>query len=75
MYELHVCLLHVYSIDHPGLEKERDFYFEKLREVEILLQDIEESDGPSETTASILKILYATADGFEVCLTVLYLSK
>lgn len=53
-------------LEMEGLEKERDFYFEKLREVEILLQDIEESDGPSETTTSILKILYATADGFEV---------
>jgi len=53
-------------LEMEGLEKERDFYFEKLREVEILLQDIEESDGPSETTGSILKILYATADGFEV---------
>jgi len=48
-----------------GLEKERDFYFEKLRDIEILLQDIEDKGEGSELTASIFKILYATADGFE----------
>ena len=48
-----------------GLEKERDFYFEKLRDIEILLQDIEDKGEGSEVTASIFKILYATADGFE----------
>lgn len=48
-----------------GLEKERDFYFEKLRDIEILLQDIEDKGAGNELTASIFKILYATADGFE----------
>jgi RP/EB family microtubule-associated protein len=48
-----------------GLEKERDFYFDKLRDIEILLQDVEDSGKGTELTASIFKILYATADGFE----------
>jgi RP/EB family microtubule-associated protein len=48
-----------------GLEKERDFYFEKLRDVEILLQELEDSGQGNETISSIFKILYATADGFE----------
>ena len=48
-----------------GLEKERDFYFEKLREIEIVLQDIEDNGKGTDLTASIFKILYATQDGFE----------
>ena len=48
-----------------GLEKERDFYFEKLRDVEILLQELEDSGQGNETITSIFKILYATAEGFE----------
>lgn len=49
-----------------GLEKERDFYFEKLRDIEILLQDIEDKGEGNELTAQMFKILYATCDGFEV---------
>ncbi|KAK7060677.1 Microtubule-associated protein RP/EB member 2, partial [Halocaridina rubra] len=44
-----------------GLEIERDFYFGKLREIEVLCQD------EGEATAciqKILDILYATEDGF-----------
>ena len=48
-----------------GLEKERDFYFDKLREIEVLLQDIEDKNSGNELTAAIFKILYATIDGFE----------
>ena len=48
-----------------GLEKERDFYFDKLREIEVLLQDLEDNNKGNELTASIFKILYATIDGFE----------
>lgn len=48
-----------------GLEKERDFYFEKLRDVEVLLQEIEDRGEGNDTTAAVMKILYATADGFE----------
>jgi len=52
-----------------GLEKERDFYFDKLRDIEILVQnqlevmDGEGGDGP--TLKEIQKILYSTEDGFE----------
>ena len=42
-----------------GLEKERDFYFGKLRDIEVLCQ---EKEG-EEFTTSILNVLYAT----EVC--------
>lgn len=48
-----------------GLEKERDFYFEKLRDIEIVLQDLEDKGEGNATSASLFKILYATADGFE----------
>ncbi|KAK3868295.1 hypothetical protein Pcinc_026308 [Petrolisthes cinctipes] len=44
-----------------GLEKERDFYFGKLREIEVLCQDEGESN---DLVAKILDILYATEDGF-----------
>ncbi|KAL0960545.1 hypothetical protein HGRIS_005583 [Hohenbuehelia grisea] len=53
-----------------GLEKERDFYFEKLREIEILVQqqlEVLEGEGKSDLTLTeIQKILYSTEDGFEV---------
>jgi len=41
-----------------GLEKERDFYFSKLRDVEVLCQD-HETDG-TPIVKQILDILYAT---------------
>ena len=45
-----------------SLEKERDFYFGKLRDIEILLQTY---TGPDAATASsITQILYATDDDF-----------
>ena len=48
-----------------GLEKERDFYFDKLRDIEIMLQECEDKGLKSELSESIFKILYATAEGFE----------
>ncbi len=48
-----------------GLEKERNFYFDKLRDIEMMLQDLEDSGNGNELTASIFKILYATAEGFD----------
>ncbi len=56
--------------DMIGLEKERDFYFGKLRDIEILLQDMEEDGSLGQpdigvvVSSKIFKILYATADGF-----------
>uniref|UniRef100_U5EYL2 Putative microtubule-binding protein involved in cell cycle control n=1 Tax=Corethrella appendiculata TaxID=1370023 RepID=U5EYL2_9DIPT len=45
-----------------GLEKERDFYFSKLRDIEILCQ--EDEGNPTPLVSKILEILYATEDGF-----------
>jgi RP/EB family microtubule-associated protein len=53
-----------------GLEKERDFYFAKLRDIEILAQQqietLEASGKDDETLREIQKILYSTEEGFEV---------
>ncbi|XP_053675716.1 microtubule-associated protein RP/EB family member 1 isoform X2 [Anopheles nili] len=45
-------------LNFEGLEKERDFYFSKLRDIEILCQDDEQSQSPF--VQKILEILYAT---------------
>lgn len=47
-----------------GLEKERDFYFSKLRDIEILCQEDEQHDTNNQLIQRILNILYATEDGF-----------
>ncbi|XP_057679575.1 microtubule-associated protein RP/EB family member 3-like isoform X2 [Corythoichthys intestinalis] len=45
-----------------GLEKERDFYFGKLRDIELICQD---GDGESNPVLNkIIEILYATEEGF-----------
>jgi len=55
-----------------GLEKERDFYFAKLRDIEILVQqelEAPEHDGAGREDVvlkEIQKILYSTEEGFEV---------
>ncbi|CAM9370093.1 unnamed protein product, partial [Phaeothamnion confervicola] len=45
---------------HQTVERERDFYFEKLRDVEVLLQLREEHGHPVEGAADVFKILYAS---------------
>ncbi|KDQ51534.1 hypothetical protein JAAARDRAFT_40985 [Jaapia argillacea MUCL 33604] len=58
------------STHMEGLEKERDFYFNKLRDIEILVQaqaEVLEAAGESdETLKKIQEILYSTEEGFEV---------
>lgn len=54
-----------------GLEKERDFYFSKLRDIELLLQTAIEQDPEIEKddnglVRNIQAILYSTEDGFEI---------
>jgi len=46
-----------------GLEKERDFYFGKLRDIEVLCQENDNSNTPP-IIHKILEVLYATEDGF-----------
>lgn len=41
-----------------GLEKERDFYFSKLRDIELICQEHENENNPVLTR--IINILYAT---------------
>ena len=54
-----------------GLEKERDFYFSKLRDIELLLQTAIEQDPSIENDENgliknIQTILYSTEEGFEI---------
>ncbi|KAJ8686201.1 hypothetical protein QAD02_021995 [Eretmocerus hayati] len=46
-----------------GLEKERDFYFGKLRDIEVMCQECDNSESPP-IIQKILEVLYATEDGF-----------
>lgn len=43
-----------------GLEKERDFYFGKLRDIEVMCQDCDNSGDPPPIVQKILDVLYAT---------------
>ncbi|XP_066273896.1 microtubule-associated protein RP/EB family member 1-like isoform X3 [Branchiostoma lanceolatum] len=45
-----------------GLEKERDFYFGKLRDIEVICQEHEAENHPA--LGKIMEVLYATEDGF-----------
>eukprot|EP00090_Calanus_glacialis_P030737 TRINITY_DN4988_c0_g1_i1.p1 TRINITY_DN4988_c0_g1~~TRINITY_DN4988_c0_g1_i1.p1 ORF type:complete len:302 (-),score=74.37 TRINITY_DN4988_c0_g1_i1:96-1001(-) len=47
-----------------GMEKERDFYFGKLRDIEVVVQEFSDTD--DTFAAKILDVLYATEDGFAV---------
>lgn len=54
-----------------GLERERDFYFSKLRDIELLIQQAVEEDPELEKAEDglikhIQAILYSTEEGFEI---------
>jgi len=49
-----------------SLERERDFYYGKLREIEVLCQNNDPNDDKNLVTDKILEILYATEEGFAV---------
>ena len=54
-----------------GLERERDFYFSKLRDIELLVQQACEEDPEIEKQEDglikhIQAILYSTEEGFEI---------
>ncbi|KAI0127683.1 microtubule associated protein [Xylariales sp. AK1849] len=54
-----------------GLERERDFYFSKLRDIELLVQQAVEEDPELEKqedglVKAIQTILYSTEEGFEI---------
>lgn len=54
-----------------GLERERDFYFNKLRDIELLVQAAVEDDPELEKqedglVKQIQNILYSTEEGFEI---------
>ncbi|KAI0747498.1 calponin homology domain-containing protein [Fomes fomentarius] len=53
-----------------GLEKERDFYFAKLRDIEIIIQqqlEAVQAEGQDDPVLrEVQKILYSTEEGFEV---------
>lgn len=54
-----------------GLERERDFYFSKLRDIELLVQQAVEEDPELEKqedglVKQIQAILYSTEEGFEI---------
>ncbi|XP_015436161.1 PREDICTED: microtubule-associated protein RP/EB family member 1 isoform X2 [Dufourea novaeangliae] len=51
------------KISLEGLEKERDFYFGKLRDIEVMCQDCDNGD-PPPIVQKILEVLYATEEGF-----------
>ena len=47
-----------------AVEKERDFYFDKLRSIEIMLQEKEQEGETSPLADAVLKTLYATTEDF-----------
>lgn len=54
-----------------GLERERDFYFSKLRDIELLIQQAVDEDPELEKQEDglikqIQAILYSTEEGFEI---------
>jgi RP/EB family microtubule-associated protein len=58
------------QVNIDGLEKERDFYFAKLRDIEVFVQTSIDNEPEESHLAKTLKeiqdILYSTEEGFEV---------
>ncbi|KAG5891416.1 hypothetical protein JTB14_031482 [Gonioctena quinquepunctata] len=50
-----------FKLTIDGLEKERDFYFGKLRDIEVMCQECEDGN---PIIQKILEVLYATEEGF-----------
>jgi len=51
------------KLQNDTLDKERDFYFSKLRDIEMLLQARNLDEGPGKTLGQdVLKILYAAEE-------------
>lgn len=48
----------LFKVTVEGLEKERDFYFGKLRDIEVMCQEVVDEGNPLVT--KILDVLYAT---------------
>ncbi|XP_076463222.1 microtubule-associated protein RP/EB family member 1-like [Babylonia areolata] len=48
------------TVEKEGLEKERDFYFGKLRDIEVICQENEDN----AMIKGVMDILYATEEGF-----------
>ena len=51
-----------YQLTIEGLEKERDFYFSKLRDIEVIAQEYESQGG--ELVQKTLAVLYQTEVNF-----------
>ncbi|XP_013790677.1 microtubule-associated protein RP/EB family member 1-like isoform X2 [Limulus polyphemus] len=49
-----------------GLERERDFYYGKLRDIEVVCQESEQEGEKKNLLDKILDVLYATEEGFAV---------
>ena len=54
-----------------GLERERDFYFNKLREIEVLIQaEVDQEPEVEQAENSLISrmqaVLYSTEEGFEI---------
>ncbi|KAM4529896.1 microtubule-associated protein RP/EB family member 3-like isoform 1-T2 [Fundulus diaphanus] len=61
LVELHQQIMDM-KLTIDGLEKERDFYFGKLRDIELICQDNDGENSP--VLGKIIDILYATEEGF-----------